>query len=708
MMTRIVKTVRQAVCGAVMAVFLCGTAVAQVNQAYSTAATGTWTTPATWSKASADVPDYPVSGDTINWVSGYQITVSAGSPQVFSGGSSSGIHSFVSLNAALTMDVGTFTYLTPATNLLLAAVNDGGSWVNQGTFNHTNNNTFYVDRWGTNNVPAGFTNDGDFNLTGGGFVQLRQQGGGTTSPGRFFNNDTISATASGGSFTNGSAIYDVAIVNAATGLIQADGATLNIRARLIDNGGTLSAINNGTIRFDGASLYGGHQTSDDTQFIAESGSTIQLAGNIAALRGKISGNVTLARWPVASSSSGYIDLDSQIDWVGANNDSQFVIAAGQTLEFRSPLRFTGAGGYTIKPSGTGTLKNAAGNTITMTNGSTFYLDTGIFENDGLIDVTGGTNLNLRGATFQNDGTYRVSGTNVTWGYSAGAFQNTGTVEVSQATFTVPAAVNATQFVSGNTLTNGTWSVQAGASGATLNLDPANAGITTIGPAATVILGSTGAGVATFAEMGGLATVQGTLLVNGTMNYSSTAAGLAVNGGTVGGTGRISETITVTGGTVAPGASAGSTEISGALSLDDASTTQIELGGTVFTFNDTEEYDRIKVSGTTTLDGALDLVLLDGFTPAEGNLFGILDAVGGLSGTFAGLPEGAAVWNSGLTYLFITYAGLVDDASVALFGGNDVVLYSVVIPEPASVALLLSGAVLALRRRRAAVDRVPRG
>mgnify|MGYP006281737193 CR=1 FL=1 len=103
----------------------------------------------------------------------------------------------------------------------------------------------------------------------------------------------------------------------------------------------------------------------------------------------------------------------------------------------------------------------------------------------------------------------MSEVSVSWGnsviYGPGAFENTGTVEVDGTTFSVPSSLDATQYFSGNTLTNGTWKVTAGANNATLNLNPADAGITTIGSGATVVLGSTGTGTPTFAELAVLRT-----------------------------------------------------------------------------------------------------------------------------------------------------------------------------------------------------------
>src|SRR5690606_25519338 len=146
-----------------------------------------------------------------------------------------------------------------------------------------------------------------------------------------------------------------------------------------------------------------------------------------------------------------------------------------------------------------------------------------------------------------------------------------------ATFTITANTVLPQFSAG-TLTGGTWRVNAvGANNATLNLDPANAGITTIGAGAVVELGETGAGIASITEMTGLANVNGELRINGTKVFSSSASGLTIGAtGTIGGTGTIAETLTFTGGTLSPGASAGTLNVTGDVLLDSASTLDFEL------------------------------------------------------------------------------------------------------------------------------------
>lgn len=194
---------------------------------------------------------------------------------------------------------------------------------------------------------------------------------------------------------------------------------------------------------------------------------------------------------------------------------------------------------------------------------------------------------------------------------------------------------------------------------------------------------------------------GSLFVNGSLG----ATAVAVNGGSFGGTGTVGGDVTVNAATFAAGASPGSIELAGNLNLTAASTTTIELGGTGFALNGTEEYDRIKLTGaapTLTLGGgALSISLVNAFALAANEVFGIMQLEDGATrtGTFAGLlGDGALVGNFGGTDLFISYSGNVSDSGApTISGGNDIVLYTV--PEPKAAAVGALGLLVLLRRRR---------
>ncbi|MGV3551807.1 cadherin-like domain-containing protein [Rhizobium sp.] len=151
---------------------------------------------------------------------------------------------------------------------------------------------------------------------------------------------------------------------------------------------------------------------------------------------------------------------------------------------------------------------------------------------------------------------------------------------------------------------------------------------------------------------------GTLLVNGSMSNTAFTIG---SGATLGGSGTLGAVTVKSGGSIGPGNSPGILN-TGDFSL--SGTLEIEISGTTVG----TQYDQIKVTGTVTLDGVLDLSFLNGFSGATGNVFKIIDNDGSdaVSGTFSGLAEGYMLIVGQQAYT-ISYKG---------GDGNDVVLTGV--------------------------------
>jgi fibronectin-binding autotransporter adhesin len=128
-----------------------------------------------------------------------------------------------------------------------------------------------------------------------------------------------------------------------------------------------------------------------------------------------------------------------------------------------------------------------------------------------------------------------------------------------------------------------------------------------------------------------------------------------------GTGTVGSVQVLAGGRVEPGNSPGCLN-TGNLGLASGTTYAIEINGaTVCT-----QYDRTNVTGTVSLGGAtLSITKDSGYSPIAGASFTIIqnDGSDAVSGTFAGLAEGATFENNGVSYR-ISYAG---------GDGNDVVL-----------------------------------
>jgi len=128
---------------------------------------------------------------------------------------------------------------------------------------------------------------------------------------------------------------------------------------------------------------------------------------------------------------------------------------------------------------------------------------------------------------------------------------------------------------------------------------------------------------------------GTLVVDGTLASAVTVSCCTPGPGTLGGLGSVAG-ISASSGAVAPGDSPGILSSSQSVSFQASSAFDVEIVGTIAGF----QYDRLSVTGNATLAGTLNVSL--GYSPALGDSFTILTTTGTVSGTFAGLPEGALI------------------------------------------------------------------
>ena len=151
-----------------------------------------------------------------------------------------------------------------------------------------------------------------------------------------------------------------------------------------------------------------------------------------------------------------------------------------------------------------------------------------------------------------------------------------------------------------------------------------------------------------------------LIANTTLTLDGSRDGVGVlKDAILKGTGSTGDLTVATGGTVAPGHSPGCLNTGNVTLLG---TYQAEIGGTTACSG----YDQMRVTGTINLtSGTLVTSLYGGFVPAVGQSYTIIDNDGAdaITGTFAGLAEGATITVTGVTYR-ISYVGGT---------GNDVVL-----------------------------------
>lgn len=350
-----------------------------------------------------------------------------------------------------------------------------------------------------------------------------------------------------------------------------------------------------------------------------------------------------------------------------NSDSNLSIIFGGTLDISSSdvgtgLTIAGAGDTTV----TGAIFSSANQTRSLTktgsgtltlSGDNNYKGNSSFGGTGYILVNGNTTASTGAVRVYSDATLGGSGTVG----GAVSLSVNGSIGSANSTLALASTLN----VSGNNTLNAFSTVSV-------------AGLTTVSDNGTFTVSGNLTGGALTVESG------------------STLKG----GGMVGGNATIAS-----GAFLTPGNSPASLTVGGNLVV--AGTVEIELGGTEFTLNGTEEYDRIKLSGATaTLDltgSTLSVAQWNSFVPVAGDAFGIfqLESGASISSTLGGFAEGATVATIGGVAVKITYlADFGDSGAIVLSGGNDIALYAP-IPEPSAYAALAGLGMIgfALNRRR---------
>ncbi|MES2186334.1 MAG: autotransporter-associated beta strand repeat-containing protein, partial [Pseudomonadota bacterium] len=291
-------------------------------------------------------------------------------------------------------------------------------------------------------------------------------------------------------------------------------------------------------------------------------------------------------------------------------------------------------------SGTGSLVKQGAGVLTFTGVSTYQGGTTV--NGGTLALTGTGVLTATGALAVNvGGTFDISGitaANATIGDLSGT--GAGSVVLGNKALTAGTVISSS-FAGVISGTNGSL-VKQGAGALTLTGSDTYSGATTV--------------------------AAGKLLVNGSIASSSLVT--VQTGATLGGSGTTGAVHVDSGGTLAAGNSPGLLH-TGDLALVAGATFEEQLAGTTAGTG----YDQIAVTGTVDLGGAtLNTLLLGGFAPALGASFTLIDndAADAVTGTFAGLAEGATLILAGTTFTISYHGG----------DGNDVVLgVSAVPPSP---------------------------
>jgi hypothetical protein len=152
---------------------------------------------------------------------------------------------------------------------------------------------------------------------------------------------------------------------------------------------------------------------------------------------------------------------------------------------------------------------------------------------------------------------------------------------------------------------------------------------------------------------------GVLTVNGTLASPQLATPqLIVNSGTLLGTGIIQGGVQNLG-RVSPGRSPGILTIQGDYTQTADGVLDVEIGGTAAG----AEYDQLRVGGTAVLDGTLNVLLVNGFTPELGDTFEVLQ-LASRQGNFTAVTGGLFAAPLGTSFALVDVRGTASGAFAA--------------------------------------------
>lgn len=232
--------------------------------------------------------------------------------------------------------------------------------------------------------------------------------------------------------------------------------------------------------------------------------------------------------------------------------------------------------------------------------------------------------------------------------------------------------------SGNWDTSSSWTlrIRPGAPHI-VNIDPSS-DLSVVGPTVPTLIKELTVGGGT-----GLAT----LALSPSGSVTATGRVTIQPNGTLAGTGTIVANL-MNSGTISPGSSSpGAIQVNGDYAQTTTGKLSIELGGT----NIAADLDRLLVSGNASLGGTLHVALINGFVPAAGSSFDVLDC-GSLTGKFDifDLPElaGSLAWDTSQLYTngVVSVAPVPEPtalllASVAVIPGSGILVFRSVRRKP---------------------------
>jgi len=542
-----------------------------------------------------------ITGGTLTTSGGGLIVETAGGISTLSGLTNSGTFSIldgatVNLEGTLT-NTGTIQ-LNAGGNLTTLNAPNNVTLAGTGKVTMSNNGNNHID----GNSPAILTN------------QSTIQGGGMIGPHlTLANQGTINANLTGAALLFNQA---TGATNTNTATMEAtNGATLQLQTggggSINNTGGTIKAVGTGSqvqLTGFGTTITGGTLTTSGGGLIVEP------AGGISTLSG-------------LTNSGTFQMLDgSTVNFSGTltNNGTIQVNSTGNltTLNAPSNVSLAGTGSVVMNNNPNSTIDGNGG--VTFTNQSTIQGGGTIgphvtFNNKGTLNAVAGDTLNVNGPFLNFSGTtlrggkYLVTGTLQFTG--ANIVTNAANVTLSGATPKIIDQNGANGLA--NFATNAaSGSLTLATSKLTTTLGFRNAGTVNISAGSNFII-SRG-----YAQTAGMTTVDGILRARGLIN---------IQAGNVFGTNTLMGSVTSSG-TITPGDSPTQTAklaITGAYTQNSTGSLNTAIAG----ITPGTQYGQLNVTGAASLNGILNVSLLNGFLPNVGDTFSVLNA-SSVTGTFA--------------------------------------------------------------------------
>ena len=444
--------------------------------------------------------------------------------------------------------------------------------------------------------------------------------------------------ATGASLQTGSALritggtFDLNGNNQTVGALSGTGGTLALGAGTLTAGDSLSTTlssaitgtgslvkqGTGTLTLLGANTYSGGTTVSAGVL---QGTTTSLQGAIVnnasvafnqTNNGTYAGNMSGAG-SLTKLGTGTVILTGTNSYTGGTTVSGGVLQ-GHTTSLQGSIvnnasvvfDHASAGTYAGNMSGSGSLTKIGAGVLTVSGNNSYTGGTTVSA--GTFRLGSSTALPTMGALTVSGGIFDLNGFNLTVGSLAGSG---GTISLGGSNLIADDATNTTL----STTITGTGGITKSGAGL-LNLTGAN---TYTGP--TTVSG-------------------GRLAINGSITSNVTVGA----GGNLGGVGTITGTVS-NGGVMAPGNSIGTLNIVGSFTQNAGSTYQVEA-------NAAGQADRTNVTGapgTATINGGTVQALADPGVYAPSTTYTILNATGGVTGTYAGVTSNYPFLQASLGY-----------------------------------------------------------